>query len=132
MRSSRTCPTWTSLVPIGGGGLAAGVSTLAKLLNPNVKSSAWSRRGALHEGQPGGRPCGHPPTANTIADGVASRPLATWCSPYIRENVDRVITIPDTELVDAFLDVMEKAQDGGGKRRSAVRGRSAPPVLPGG
>ena len=44
------------LVPIGGGGLAAGVSTLAKLLNPNVTVI-----GVDPEGEPGGRPCGHPP-----------------------------------------------------------------------
>ncbi len=28
--------------------------------------------------------------------------------PHIRDHVDQIITIPDTELVDAFLDVMEK------------------------
>ena len=50
-------------------------------------------------------PC-PPPTPSLTAP--PSRPLETRCSPYIRDHVDQIITIPDTELVEAFLDVMEK------------------------
>ena len=67
------------LVPIGGGGLAAGVSTLAKLLNPNV----------------------------TVI-GVEPEGAASMKASLVQKNVDRVLSIPDAELVDAFLDVMEK------------------------
>ena len=48
------------------------------------------------------------PTANTIADGVAVKTPGDLVFPYVQNNVDHIITIPDTELVDAFLDIMEK------------------------
>ena len=48
------------------------------------------------------------PTANTIADGTAVKTPGDKVFPYIRDHVDQIITIPDTELVEAFLDVMEK------------------------
>ena len=97
------------LVPIGGGGLAAGVATLAKLLNPSVKvygvepSGAASMKASLE--------AGHIVTldhVDTIADGVAVKTPGDLVFPYIQKNVDGIITIDDDELVDAFLDVMEK------------------------
>ena len=97
------------LVPIGGGGLAAGVSTLAKLLNPNVTvigvepEGAASMKASLEAGR-----VVTLPTANTIADGVAVKIPGDLVFPYVQNNVDHIITIPDTELVDAFLDIMEK------------------------
>ena len=97
------------LVPIGGGGLAAGVSTLAKLLNPNVTVIGVEPEGAAS--MKASLEAGHVvtlPTANTIADGVAVKTPGDLVFPYVQNNVDHIITIPDTELVDAFLDVMEK------------------------
>ena len=97
------------LVPIGGGGLASGVSTLTKLLNPNVKVigvepvGAASMKAALE--------AGHPvtlPSVNTIADGVAVKTVGDQVLPYIQKNLDGIITISDDELVDTFLDMMEK------------------------
>ena len=97
------------LVPIGGGGLATGVSTLAKLLNPNVTvigvepSGAASMKASLD--------AGHVVTLDrveTIADGVAVKTPGDQIFPYIQKNIDDIITIPDDELVDAFLDMMEK------------------------
>ena len=97
------------LVPIGGGGLAAGVSTLAKLLNPNVKVIGVEPEGAacMKASLEAGRVVTLP-TANTIADGVAVKTPGDLVFPYVQNNVDHIITIPDTELVDAFLDIMEK------------------------
>ena len=97
------------LVPIGGGGLAAGVSTLAKLLNPHVQvigvepSGAASMKASLD--------AGHIVTVDpieTIADGVAVKTPGDAVFPYIQQNLDGIITIDDNELVDAFLDMMEK------------------------
>ena len=96
-------------VAIGGGGLAAGVSTLAKLLNPNVKVIGVEPEGAAC--MKASLEAGHVvslPTANTIADGTAVKTPGDKVFPYIRDHVDQIITIPDTELVEAFLDVMEK------------------------
>lgn len=130
------------LVPIGGGGLAAGVSTLAKLLNPSVKvigvepSGAASMRASLE--------AGHVVTVDpvtTIADGVAVKTPGEKVFPYIRKNVDGIITIDDDELVDAFLDVMEKhkmiVENAGLLTVAALshlepRGENVVPVLSGG
>ena len=97
------------LVPIGGGGLCAGVSTLAKLLNPNVKVIGVEPEGAAS--MTASLEAGHVvtiPTANTIADGTAVKTPGDLVFPYVRDNVDDVLTIPDGELVEAFLDVMER------------------------
>ena len=97
------------LVPIGGGGLAAGVSALAKLLNPHVEVIGVEPTGAAS--MKASLEAGHVvtlPTATTIADGVAVKTPGDKIFPYVQKNVDRIITIDDSELVEAFLDVMER------------------------
>ena len=97
------------LVPIGGGGLAAGVSTLAKLLNPNVQVIGVEPVGAAS--MKASLDAGHVvtlPAATTIADGVAVKTPGDKVFPYVQKNLDEIITISDDELVAAFLDVMEK------------------------
>lgn len=96
------------LVPIGGGGLASGVSTLAKLLNPNVKVIGVEPTGAAS--MKASLEAGHIvtlPTVDTIADGVAVKTPGDQVFPYIQENLDDIITIEDDELVSAFLDMTE-------------------------
>ena len=96
------------LVPIGGGGLASGVSTLAKLLNPNVKVIGVEPTGAAS--MKASLEAGHIvtlPTVDTIADGVAVKTPGDQVFPYIQENLDDIITIEDNELVPAFLDMTE-------------------------
>ena len=96
------------LVPIGGGGLCTGVSTLAKLLNPKIKVIGVEPAGAncmqvsLKEGKVVGLP-----QVNTIADGTAVKRPGEKLFPYIQENVDSIITIEDSELIVAFLDMVE-------------------------
>ena len=97
------------LVPIGGGGLATGVSTLAKLLNPNVTVIGVEPTGAAS--MKASVEAGHVVTLDkveTIADGVAVKTPGDKLFPYIQQNIDDIITIDDDELVDAFLDMMEK------------------------
>ena len=97
------------LVPIGGGGLATGVSTLAKLLNPNVTVIGVEPTGAAS--MKASLDAGHVVTLDkveTIADGVAVKTPGDQIFPYIQQNIDDIITIDDDELVDAFLDMMEK------------------------
>ncbi|MCD8255365.1 MAG: threonine ammonia-lyase [Oscillospiraceae bacterium] len=97
------------LVPIGGGGLCAGVSTLAKLLNPSVKVIGVEPTGAAC--MKASVEAGHVvslASVETIADGVAVKTPGDKVLPYIQENVDDIITIDDSELLDAFLDMMEK------------------------
>ena len=96
------------LVPIGGGGLATGVSTLAKLLNPNIKvigvepANAACMSASLKAGK-----VVTLDSANTIADGTAVKTPGSEIFPYIQKNLDDIITIDDDELIVAFLDMVE-------------------------
>lgn len=96
------------LVPIGGGGLATGVSTLAKLLNPKIKvigvepAEAACMKASLAAGK-----VVTLPGVNTIADGTAVKTPGGKLFPYIQQNLDDIITIDDKELVVAFLDMVE-------------------------
>ena len=96
------------LVPIGGGGLATGVSTLAKLLNPKIKVIGVEPAGAncmqesLRQGE-----VVTLPNINTIADGTAVKRPGELLFPYIQQNIDDIITIEDSELIVAFLDMVE-------------------------
>ena len=96
------------LVPIGGGGLATGVSTLAKLLNPNIKVIGVEPAGAncLQESLKEGKVITLP-TVNTIADGTAVKTPGDVVFPYIQKNLDSIITVPDEDLIVAFLDMVE-------------------------
>lgn len=96
------------LVPIGGGGLCTGVSTLAKLLNPKIKVIGVEPAGAncMHVSLKEGKVVGLP-QVNTIADGTAVKRPGEKLFPYIQENVDGIITIEDSELIVAFLDMVE-------------------------
>lgn len=46
-------------------------------------------------------------SANTIADGTAVKRVGEKVFPYVQENVDKVITVEDDELIGAFLDMVE-------------------------
>lgn len=96
------------LVPIGGGGLATGVSTLAKLLNPKIQVIGVEPAGAncMQESLKAGEVVTLP-KVNTIADGTAVKTPGKNIFPYLRENIDEIITVPDEELVVSFLDVVE-------------------------
>ena len=96
------------LVPIGGGGLATGVSTLAKLLNPKIKvigvepAGAACMKASFEKGE-----IVSLPSINTIADGTAVKTPGEKIFPYIKENLDDIITVEDNELIAAFLDMVE-------------------------
>ncbi|WP_026518958.1 threonine ammonia-lyase [Butyrivibrio sp. FCS006] len=96
------------LVPIGGGGLATGVSTLAKLLNPKIKVIGVEPAGAncMQESFKAGHVVTLP-SVNTIADGTAVKTPGEHIFPYLRKNIDEIITVPDEDLVVSFLDMVE-------------------------
>lgn len=96
------------LVPIGGGGLATGVSTLAKMLKNNIKVIGVEPSGAacMKASLENGRVTTVSPV-NTIADGTAVQTPGTKIFPYIQQNLDGIITVDDEELVVAFLDMVE-------------------------
>ena len=96
------------LVPIGGGGLATGVSTLAKLLNPKIKvigvepAGAACMKKSLQEGK-----VVTLPGVDTIADGTAVKTPGSVIFPYIQKNIDEIITVEDEDLIVSFLDMVE-------------------------
>ncbi len=96
------------LVPVGGGGVATGISTLAKLLNPRIQVIGVEPEGAaclsasLEKGE-----VTTLPAVNTIADGTAVKTPGATVFPYLQQNLDGVVTVPDAELVEAFLDMVE-------------------------
>ncbi len=96
------------LVPIGGGGLATGVSTLAKLLNPKIKVIGVEPEGAacLKASFEAGKVVTLD-GVNTIADGTAVKTPGQNLFPYLQKNLDDIITVPDSELVVCFLDMVE-------------------------
>jgi threonine dehydratase len=96
------------LVPIGGGGLATGVSTLAKILNPKIKVIGVEPSGAacMKESLKNGKVT-TVPTVNTIADGTAVKTPGSTIFPYIQKNIDDIITIDDDEIIVSFLDMVE-------------------------
>lgn len=96
------------LVPIGGGGLATGISVLAKLLNPKIKVIGVEPAGAncMEESIKAGKVTTLS-EVSTIADGTAVKTPGEQIFPYIRENLDGIITVEDDELVVAFLDMVE-------------------------
>lgn len=130
------------LVPIGGGGLATGVSAAAKLLNPHIKVIGVEPAGAncmqmsLKEGR-----VTTLPAVNTIADGTAVKTPGNKLFPYIQKNVDEIITVEDKELVGAFLDMVENhkmvAENSGlltvaALKHLSVRGKKVVSILSGG
>ena len=96
------------LVPVGGGGLATGVSTLTKLLHPDTEVIAVEPLGAaclkasIDKGE-----VVTLPSVSTIADGTAVKTPGEKIFPYLKKNIDRVLTVPDEDLVAAFLDMVE-------------------------
>lgn len=96
------------LVPIGGGGLATGVSSLAKLLNPNIHIIGVEPAGAncmqvsLESGE-----VVTMDSVNTIADGTAVKTPGDKLFPYLQQNLDDIISVDDDELIVAFLDMVE-------------------------
>lgn len=96
------------LVPIGGGGLATGVSTLAKLLNPKIKvigvepAEANCLQVSIKEGKV--TTLEH---VSTIADGTAVKTPGSKIFPYLCDYLDDILTVEDEELVVAFLDMVE-------------------------
>lgn len=96
------------LVPVGGGGLATGVSTLAKLLNPKIQVIGVEPAGAacLKASMEAGKVTTLP-TVSTIADGTAVKTPGEHIFPYLQQNLDDIITVEDDELIVAFLDMVE-------------------------
>jgi len=97
------------LVPIGGGGLIAGVACAFKETNPGIQvigvqtSKLPSMKAAReHNG------IVTVPTAKTIADGIAVRTAGTLTFPMVQKYVDDIVVVDEEEIASAILLLLEK------------------------
>jgi len=139
------CPNVdTVIVPIGGGGLISGISTAIKHLSPETKVVGVQATGAetVHRSLDKGIPVTLD-QVDTIADGIATGGISETTLSIIQRNVDRVVTVSDTEIARAILMLMERAKqvvEGAGAASVAallsddldVAGETVMPLLCGG
>ncbi|HET8630124.1 MAG TPA: threonine ammonia-lyase [Thermomicrobiales bacterium] len=101
----------TLVIPIGGGGLIAGMAATAKQLRPEIRVIGVQAKGAnstflaYHD-----RYTGPLPAVNTIADGLATRAPGRLTLPLIRRYVDDVVEVDDTALTEAVVLLLERAK----------------------
>ncbi|WP_277288421.1 threonine ammonia-lyase [Veillonella montpellierensis] len=130
------------LVPVGGGGLVAGVAAAAKLKNPTIKIIGVEPEGAACAlaGLRAGKPV-ELKEASTIADGAAVKLVGDLTLQYIKQYVDEIVTVSDYELMEAFLLLVEKhklvAENAGilslaGLKKLSCRGKKVVSIVSGG
>jgi threonine dehydratase len=103
--------TGTVLVPIGGGGLIAGVAAAIKLSRPDVKVIGVEPEGAA--AMKASVDAGHPVTLDkteTIADGLMPVRPGDLTFAHVREFVDDILTVTDLQIVDAVLWLFSNAK----------------------
>ncbi|HUR63109.1 MAG TPA: threonine ammonia-lyase [Candidatus Thermoplasmatota archaeon] len=134
----------TVLVPIGGGGLISGVATALKGLKPGVKVIGVQAAGAstIAPSLEKGRPVSLE-SVDTMADGIAVRNVGKVTWDIIRERVDQVVTVQESEIAAAILFLLERTKavvEGAGAvtlaaamhRKVNLEGRTACAVVSGG
>ena len=112
----------TIVVPIGGGGLVAGVAIAVKSQRPEVTIfGVQAKRIASMEAscQKGGVTT--IAAARTLADGIAVRTPGTLTFPIVQELVDGIVTVDEEEIASAILQLIEK-------EKTVVEGAGATPL----
>ncbi|HJE03097.1 MAG TPA: threonine ammonia-lyase [Aliarcobacter thereius] len=97
------------VVPIGGGGLIAGIAIAAKSINPNIKITGVVASGArgMKDSFEARMPIDSS-SVRTIADGIAVRDVTPKLLDIILEYVDEVVEVSDNETANAILFLLEK------------------------
>ena len=99
------------LVPVGGGGILAGIATAVKSINPNIKvigvesQNAASMTEAMKRGE-----CCEVAACPTIADGIAVKKVGCKTLELAKKYVDEIVTVSDEEIANAILFLMEKSK----------------------
>ncbi len=123
------------LVPIGGGGLAAGVAAAIKLSRPDVKVIGVEPAGAA--AMKASIDAGHPVTldsTHSIADGLLAVRPGDLTFTHVRRFVDRIVTVEDDEIADAVLWLFSNAKivaepSGAASVAAALAGAAGPPDI---
>ncbi|NQY21667.1 MAG: threonine ammonia-lyase [Campylobacteraceae bacterium] len=97
------------IVPIGGGGLIAGIAIAAKALNPNIKITGVVATGAraMKESFESHLPIDSD-SVKTIADGIAVRCVTPKMLDYILEFVDEIVEVSEQEIANSILFLLER------------------------
>jgi len=109
------------VVPIGGGGLISGVSMAIKSHNPKIKvigvesSDGPAMKASIDAGKLVTIDCG------TIIDGLRVKRVGEHTFSVVQRYVDEIVTLPDRDIFDAMLWVMERC-------KLVVEGAAAAPV----
>jgi threonine dehydratase len=101
----------TLIVPIGGGGLIAGIAVAARALKPKIRivgvEAAGSPAALLARRQ------GAPVTlaaAASLADGIVIKRIGEQTFPIIEALVDEIVTVEEDAIAQAIVSLMEKAK----------------------
>lgn len=101
----------TVLVPVGGGGLAAGLAVALRSVSPRTRvigvqaaaapamAASW-RSGRLQERD----------AAPTLADGLAVRAPGEIAFPYLRRYLDDLVTVDEPAIASAIVLLLERAK----------------------
>jgi threonine dehydratase len=97
------------VVPIGGGGLIAGIAIAAKSINPDIKIIGVVASGArgMKESYKSHMPIDSA-SVRTIADGIAVKNVNPKLLDIIIDYVDHIVEVSDTEIANAILFLLEK------------------------
>lgn len=101
----------TVVVPIGGGGLAAGVASAVKAVRPGTRVVGVQAAGAAAFGA--SLAAGRPETLaeiTTFADGIAVKTPGTLTLEHVAARVDEVVTVTDEAIARAVLVLVERAK----------------------
>jgi threonine dehydratase len=96
------------IVPVGGGGLIAGIALALKTLKPKIRvigvqaEAVPSMQAALENGKPV-----QVPPAMTIADGIAVRAVGATPLELVKRYVDEIVTVSEGEIANAVLLLLE-------------------------
>jgi threonine dehydratase len=112
------------VIPIGGGGLIAGVACAIKESNPNIRviGVQTERLPSMLRAIQAGEPVTLPADV-TIADGIAVRRAGDITFPYVKKYVDEIVTVDDEEIAKAILVLLEREKllaEGAGAAALAV------------
>ncbi|WP_283137399.1 threonine ammonia-lyase [Rhizohabitans arisaemae] len=102
------------LVPVGGGGLAAGVSTAVKALRPRTvvlgvePGLAADAQESLVAGELMAWPAAR--TSRTVADGLRSTSLSELTFAHLKEHLDGIVTVSEEEIKSAMRELVRAAR----------------------
>jgi threonine dehydratase len=93
----------TVVIPIGGGGLAAGMALALAELRPELRLVGVQAAACAPF-------AGHAPTGNTIADGIAVKQPGELTRSILSGRLESIVTVSDTEIAGAILLVSERCK----------------------